>query len=199
MEKLLYIELFSLVLQMSARESFEFKKHIAELIDPTCLLIYTGAGTSGNECSDIYRGKSPFSEIEVKQVANALAKISHSNGLKAYWNIHAYSQLVLYPWSYTSDVAKDNYEIVSISLHLYISSRYHFFYYKITKDDCRYNSSIFPEFDRQPGLSSSIIFILHFTVFQFPSVFFYMFLLYFSCLYLLFLHSLHSSGNNTLH
>jgi len=70
-----------------------------------------GAGTSGDPCSDIYRGKGPFSEIEVKQVANKLTEIAHSVGLKSYWNIHAYSQLVLYPWSYTTRRAKDYQEI----------------------------------------------------------------------------------------
>jgi len=70
-----------------------------------------GAGTSGNPCSDIYRGKHAFSEIEVKQVADKLAQIKNSVGLKSYWNIHAYSQLVLYPWSYTSKRAPDYKEI----------------------------------------------------------------------------------------
>jgi len=70
-----------------------------------------GAGTSGNPCSDIYRGKAAFSEIEVKQVAHKLTELAHSVGVKSYWNIHAYSQLVLYPWSYTSKRAKDYAEI----------------------------------------------------------------------------------------
>jgi carboxypeptidase A2 len=74
-----------------------------------------GVGTSGNECSDIYHGKSAFSEIEVKQVANHLVNIAHTQGLKAYWNIHAYSQLVLHPWSYTTAPAKDDHEIHRIA------------------------------------------------------------------------------------
>jgi murein tripeptide amidase MpaA len=70
-----------------------------------------GAGTSGNPCSDIYRGKHAFSEIEVKQVADKLTQLAHTVGVKSYWNIHAYSQLVLYPWSYTTRRAKDYQEI----------------------------------------------------------------------------------------
>jgi len=74
-----------------------------------------GIGTSGNECSDIYHGKSAFSEIEVKQVANKLISLKGSVGVKSYWNIHAYSQLVLYPWGYTTQRAKDYYEINRIA------------------------------------------------------------------------------------
>jgi len=74
-----------------------------------------GVGTSSNECSDTYHGKGPFSEIEVKQVANKLTNIAHSQGLLAYWNIHAYSQLVLHPWSYTTARAPDDAEISRIA------------------------------------------------------------------------------------
>jgi len=76
---------------------------------------FGGAGTSGNPCSDIYRGKSAFSEIEVKQVADKLTELAHTVGLKSYWNIHAYSQLVLYPWSWTTRRAKDYMEIDRIA------------------------------------------------------------------------------------
>lgn len=74
-----------------------------------------GIGTSSNECSDTYHGKSAFSEIEVKQVSDKLKLIAASVGLKSYWNIHAYSQLVLYPWSYTTKQAKDWREIRRIA------------------------------------------------------------------------------------
>jgi len=74
-----------------------------------------GIGTSSNECSDIYHGKSAFSEIEVKQVANKLTALRGSVGVKSYWNIHAYSQLVLYAWGYTTQRAKDYVEINRIA------------------------------------------------------------------------------------
>jgi len=76
---------------------------------------FGGAGTSGNPCTDIYHGKFPFSEIEVKQVSEKLTELAHTVGLKSYWNIHAYSQLVLYPWSWTTKRAKDYYEINRIA------------------------------------------------------------------------------------
>jgi len=74
-----------------------------------------GEGTSPYECSDIYHGKAPFSEIEVKQVARMLMNLKKSVGLKSYWNVHAYSQLVLYPWSYTKDKTPDQEEIARVA------------------------------------------------------------------------------------
>ena len=70
------------------------------------------AGTSATACNDDYRGPSPFSEIEVKNVRKYLEGIKHR--LKAFWNIHAYSQMILTPWSYTKDLPKDYNEIVRI-------------------------------------------------------------------------------------
>lgn len=68
---------------------------------------YTGVGTS-NRCSDdIYRGPKPFSEIEVLNVAKYLKTLN----LKSYWNVHAYSQLVLTPWSYQTSLPRDYTEI----------------------------------------------------------------------------------------
>jgi len=74
-----------------------------------------GIGTSSNECSDTYHGKSAFSEIEVAHVAKRLKILAATVGLKSYWNIHAYSQLVLYPWSYTTRRARDYIEIDRIA------------------------------------------------------------------------------------
>ena len=78
--------------------------------------VLVGVGTSDDPCTDIYHGKGPFSEIEVKQVADKLTEIAHTVGLKSYWNIHAYSQLVLYPWSWTTKRAKDYFAIVSTQI-----------------------------------------------------------------------------------
>lgn len=67
----------------------------------------SGVGTSSQCSQDIYRGPSPFSEIEVKNVAQYLGTLN----LKSYWNVHAYSQLVLTPWSYTTTLPRDYTEI----------------------------------------------------------------------------------------
>merc|ERR1712215_54164 len=71
-----------------------------------------GAGTSSNPCSDIYHGGRGFSEIEVKQVANYLRSLGN---VKAYFNVHAYSQMVLTPWGYTSTYPSDYSEIPRVA------------------------------------------------------------------------------------
>lgn len=67
----------------------------------------SGVGTSSSCRSDVYRGPKAFSEQEVQNVANYLKGLN----LKSYWNVHAYSQLVLTPWSYTTTLPRNYYEI----------------------------------------------------------------------------------------
>jgi len=71
-----------------------------------------GVGTSDNPCSDVYRGRRAFSEQEVKQVSDYLRTIPD---LKSYYNVHAYSQLVLTPWSYTTTYPDDYAEIKRVA------------------------------------------------------------------------------------
>jgi len=71
-----------------------------------------GVGTSDDPCSDIFRGLKAFSEIEVKQVSDYLMTIPD---LKSYYNVHAYSQLVLTPWSYTIRYPNDYAEIKRVA------------------------------------------------------------------------------------
>ena len=59
----------------------------------------------------MYRCSKPFSEIEVKNVANFMKNLN----LKSYWNVHAYGQLILYSWSYIKNVTKDNTETVRLT------------------------------------------------------------------------------------
>ena len=54
-----------------------------------------GSGSSGDMCSDVYHGTSPFSEPETAAM-NALAD-AHPN-LAAHVDVHSYSQLVLWPY-----------------------------------------------------------------------------------------------------
>jgi len=67
----------------------------------------TGVGTSSNCQSDVYRGPQPASEVEVQNVQRYLGALN----LKSYWNVHAYSQLVLTPWSWTTTLPRDYSEI----------------------------------------------------------------------------------------
>lgn len=73
------------------------------------------SGTSTWPWMDTFRGPYAFSEVEVKQVADKLTQLKQTVGLKSYWNVHAYSQLLLYPWSYTTARARDYYEIKRIA------------------------------------------------------------------------------------
>ncbi|KAK6317875.1 hypothetical protein J4Q44_G00111660 [Coregonus suidteri] len=59
---------------------------------------FGGPGASTNPCSDSYHGPSPHSEIEVKNVVNLVK--NHGN-FKSFISIHAYSQLLMYPYGYT--------------------------------------------------------------------------------------------------
>ncbi|XP_048015003.1 carboxypeptidase A1-like [Megalobrama amblycephala] len=69
---------------------------------------FGGPGSSNNPCSDIYRGPSAHSEPEVKAIVDFVK--SHGN-LKAFVSIHSYSQMLLYPYGYTSTPAKDKTEL----------------------------------------------------------------------------------------
>ncbi|CAM4722318.1 unnamed protein product [Leuciscus chuanchicus] len=55
-------------------------------------------GASLHPCDDTYCGPFPESEPEVKAVAKFLRK--HRKQVKAYISIHAYAQMLLYPYSY---------------------------------------------------------------------------------------------------
>ncbi|XP_067291108.1 carboxypeptidase A6 [Pseudorasbora parva] len=55
-------------------------------------------GASLHPCDDTYCGPFPESEPEVKAVAKFLRK--HRKRVKAYISIHAYAQMILYPYSY---------------------------------------------------------------------------------------------------
>ncbi|KAK0141589.1 Carboxypeptidase A6 [Merluccius polli] len=58
----------------------------------------TEEGASSHPCDDTYCGPFPESEPEVRAVAKFLRK--HKKRFKAYISIHAYAQMLLYPYSY---------------------------------------------------------------------------------------------------
>ncbi len=63
-----------------------------------------GGGSSGNQSSLIYRGTAAFSEPEsvaIRDFAISLGRVG------AYIDFHSFSQLILWPWSYTSNRAAD--------------------------------------------------------------------------------------------
>nr|XP_046158439.1 carboxypeptidase A2-like [Oncorhynchus gorbuscha] len=72
---------------------------------------FGGPGASTNPCSDSYHGPSPHSEIEVKNVVNLVK--NHGN-FKSFISIHAYSQLLMYPYGYTCKDALHAAELDSV-------------------------------------------------------------------------------------
>ncbi|KAG8580867.1 hypothetical protein GDO81_007448 [Engystomops pustulosus] len=70
-------------------------------------------GASDEPCSEIYCGESAQSEIEALNVANFI--LSNLKSIKAYISIHAYAQMILYPYSYTYDLAPNTKELDEIS------------------------------------------------------------------------------------
>ena len=74
-------------------------------------------GSSGSQCSDTYRGPSPASEPEVQAVqtymrsifpdqrADPLTAAAPIDATGVYLDVHSYSQLVLWPWGFTTTVA----------------------------------------------------------------------------------------------
>ncbi|NIV92319.1 hypothetical protein GWN42_05825 [candidate division KSB1 bacterium] len=62
-----------------------------------------GPGSSGDTFSEIYRGPQPFSEPETQVVRD----FASQHDFRAMISYHNYSQLILYPWGYTSTPAQD--------------------------------------------------------------------------------------------
>ncbi|XP_067090327.1 carboxypeptidase A1-like [Osmerus mordax] len=73
---------------------------------------FEGPGSSKNPCSETYSGRSAHSESEVKSIVDFVK--SHGN-MKAFVSIHAYSQMLLYPYGYTSTPTKDQKELHALA------------------------------------------------------------------------------------
>jgi len=65
-------------------------------------------GASTNPCSDSYCGPRPFSEVEVTNVVNYVTP--QKSRLKAFIDFHAYSQLWMAPYGYTTALPADSSE-----------------------------------------------------------------------------------------
>ncbi|XP_063772029.1 carboxypeptidase B-like [Pseudophryne corroboree] len=70
-------------------------------------------GSSDDPCTEIYCGHSAESEKETKNVASFIRR--NLDSIKAYISIHSYSQMLLYPYSYTFDLAPNSEELDAIS------------------------------------------------------------------------------------
>ncbi|KAM9753502.1 carboxypeptidase A4 [Menidia menidia] len=72
---------------------------------------FAGPGASKYPCSDSYHGPFAHSEIEVKNVVDLIK--SHGN-FKSFISVHAYSQLLMYPYGYSYIAVPDQPELDSV-------------------------------------------------------------------------------------
>uniref|UniRef100_A0A8C5HN86 Carboxypeptidase B2-like n=2 Tax=Gouania willdenowi TaxID=441366 RepID=A0A8C5HN86_GOUWI len=70
-------------------------------------------GASSNPCSEIYCGAFPESEPESQAVANFLR--SHKDSIQLYLTIHSYSQMLLFPYSYTLEESDNHNDLLEMA------------------------------------------------------------------------------------
>ncbi|XP_007938383.1 mast cell carboxypeptidase A [Orycteropus afer afer] len=68
---------------------------------------------NNNPCGDTYQGAAPESEKETKAVADFIR--SHLNSIKAYITFHAYSQMLMFPYGYTSKLAPNHKDLAKVA------------------------------------------------------------------------------------
>ncbi|KAE8604294.1 hypothetical protein XENTR_v10014661 [Xenopus tropicalis] len=71
------------------------------------------AGASTRACDETYCGSAPESEPETKALANFIR--ANIPAIKGYLTIHSYSQMLLFPYSYSYAVAKDHNELNAVA------------------------------------------------------------------------------------
>lgn len=60
-------------------------------------------GASSDSCSQTYHGPEAFSEVEARNVRDFVS--ANKDQIKFYQTLHSYSQLILFPWGYTTEQA----------------------------------------------------------------------------------------------
>lgn len=77
-------------------------------------------GSSGSQCSDTYRGTAPASEPETQAIRDYVASIfpdqraddlnaaAPSDATGIFLDVHSYSELILWPWGFTADLAPNS-------------------------------------------------------------------------------------------
>ncbi|NXB80263.1 CBPB2 Carboxypeptidase, partial [Donacobius atricapilla] len=96
-----------------SRSSYSNSKCIGTDMNRNFDAHWCGPGASHSECQETYCGPYPESEPEVKAVARFVR--DHKDTIKAYITMHSYSQLVLFPYSYTRNKSKDHEELESLA------------------------------------------------------------------------------------
>jgi murein tripeptide amidase MpaA len=70
-------------------------------------------GASSNPCSDTYCGQSAFSESESKAMRDLI--LARQGNVAAYFAIHSYSQLWMYPYGYSNKLPANNAQYQTLS------------------------------------------------------------------------------------
>ncbi|XP_043943087.1 carboxypeptidase A1-like [Protopterus annectens] len=73
---------------------------------------FGSSGSSGNVCSESYRGPYAHSEVEVKAIVDFFKQ--HGN-IQSFLSLHSYSQMLLYPYGYTYSPAPDDAELNAVA------------------------------------------------------------------------------------
>ena len=60
-------------------------------------------GSDTDSCSLNYRGPTPFSEVEIRNLRDFV--LAHKEDIKYYQALHSYRQMIIFPWGYTMDPA----------------------------------------------------------------------------------------------
>uniref|UniRef100_A0A2R9CAY4 Carboxypeptidase A3 n=1 Tax=Pan paniscus TaxID=9597 RepID=A0A2R9CAY4_PANPA len=68
---------------------------------------------TNDPCADNYRGSAPESEKETKAVTNFIR--SHLNEIKVYITFHSYSQMLLFPYGYTSKLPPNHEDLAKVA------------------------------------------------------------------------------------
>jgi len=80
---------------------------------------FGGPGSSGQACSETFRGRSVFSEKESAAQRDYLDSYFKNQSLKAFITIHSYGQYILYPYSYDyTSVAPNKSELDSVGANM---------------------------------------------------------------------------------
>ncbi|KAM3185315.1 hypothetical protein ACTXT7_006618 [Hymenolepis weldensis] len=79
------------------------------------------SGSSGNPCSDIYRGSSAADQAETQSIIKKLTTIAPQT--KLFITLHSYGQLILIPFGYLPAKRPDNYnELINVDCEALIRS-----------------------------------------------------------------------------
>ncbi len=69
------------------------------------------SGASRDPCNEAYCGPRPFSEVETRAMSQLI--MSKKGNIAAYFALHSFSQLWMYPYGYTNALPPNNRILVS--------------------------------------------------------------------------------------